>query len=1415
MAAAASLTSFASAAAMRSQWSSPVFHNPIHDGRHRDVFPLPSLAVEQISDRSVCREVQRRVLRRGQLAMRANQAIMALNSLFSGEPFGHCSGVVEEMSLLPLFQQRALSDIMAAVKRLGAPLHDTGPGALSTLRAAGSSYCEAESGVGDVVPLAFSDLSLPSKGVVGVDLLEALDGPLRAVVDDFEGAMLQDSSVWTAISRDASHLKPYSDPCLKHRKNFLKFVQLLFDRGLVSFTSNHRGFVGAFSVAKKSKIVDGVLKKRQRLVLDCRQTNQLFRPSPYTQLGSLASLCELQLPSGQQLYLSSADIQDCFYAVHIPEKMQEFFCLEGWLDASDIYNISRGALQLDDSVRYTPCFTVLPMGFSWSFYLVQQIHQSAVCRSLGIPESSLLKDGFPAPRLQKGEVLSMPYCDNIHSISMDPESCNFGKQKIVNELARLGFTIHEEEDAAVSFQTLGGEVDGAAGEVRMTRQRAWTLIRAFEYVAEHPVSPSTIQRLLGHAMFFSTLNRNGMAVFRKLYDFVERGGKTRRLTTSESRECKIFAGIIPLLFASIRRPWSDDVLCSDASPDGHGLCSRHLPTNVIDSIGRWNERWRYKRLEPEHWQPRQRALGLEPLEDVETVLGYNTGDYEDQYIVNNDDFPEVPNEVLYPGCWKTTLMGKWLDTTEHITVKEGRALVLCLKRLCRSVGNRDKRHLIFVDNLALALCISKGRAKNFTMLRICQQVSALSLVGSFSIRLRWVPSERNPADGPSRGQISPGSYSQTGPSSPPDNGQDSGRNSDHALAKAGSTSTVCANFGQQGAADAGFQEAELEGAEAEEWCDTRRSAAQETDHKDPCGSGIRHWPQSSNRSPDSTGDEVRLCGSEESVPAVLPQIREFLPGQRVAVAPRRPVRCNTRRLPGHFLLGGQVSCGRRKNGSGSRIHESQSSGKAPSVPSRSERVAARNASRQSPSSTKSAGGRYGNEAHCQRQKIDGTEANGRSRHLCTSWRIHRAQRQGCGAACDRRRAAIPVVCHSHSRSRRLEARQDRRVRQLDPIQQPTEGILGGDVVETVTDAEQCTAEPLSLHSRSVPKSFCRSWSLSGSSQSPSLPDKAWRSFRGPESERAGCNDCEESRKMGHRPEPEEIWKSRQNTAAAHQIVTKQSGVLSVVEQKHGSSPEGNSSSKEPLNGLGWTDLFSLNALPPKFSLEIFAGTARVTQCLSDHGLRAFPLDICLFPSHNVLDIHIEHRIIHWLVSHRIAFVWLGMPCTSFSRARKWDSLGPGPLRDVDNLWGFPWLSRTDKQKVEQGNALLRFTLRCMTVCEEHGIPYAIENPLSSFAWMMPPMKKFCSKFHPTEAVLDFCQYLEPWQKPTKILGNFWPLQQLTKRCRPFQGLCSMSCQPHVHLSGTDAAGNFMTLKAQPYPWALAAEVARLVAGAIH
>lgn len=79
-------------------------------------------------------------------------------------------------------------------------------------------------------------------------------------------------------------------------------------------------------------------------------------------------------------------------------------------------SMSQGHFLCDPEEIFSPCINVLPMGFSWSFCLVQHIHQASVIRSLGLSEEDLILDGRPPPALSEGKVLSMPYCDNIHCI---------------------------------------------------------------------------------------------------------------------------------------------------------------------------------------------------------------------------------------------------------------------------------------------------------------------------------------------------------------------------------------------------------------------------------------------------------------------------------------------------------------------------------------------------------------------------------------------------------------------------------------------------------------------------------------------------------------------------------------------------------------------------------------------------------------------------------------------------------------------------------------------------------------------------------------------------------------------------------------------------------------------------------------
>ena len=272
-------------------------------------------------------------------------------------------------------------------------------------------------------------------------------------------------------------------------------------------------------------------------------------------------------------------------------------------------------------------------------------------------------------------------------------------------------------------------------------------------------------------------------------------------------------------------------------------------------------------------------------------------------------------------------------------------------------------------------------------------------------------------------------------------------------------------------------------------------------------------------------------------------------------------------------------------------------------------------------------------------------------------------------------------------------------------------------------------EGLSIRRCRIPKELSRGWSAAGIQEFASVPKQARRCIGRLEQWRKRSSCCQGSGQVAHGPKCAKIWKGGENSKDDDRFITRTNGVLSVVSQKHREGAERDVASSPTMSQFGWQDVFRVSPQPQHFALEVFAGTARICSALQRRGLKCYPIDICLFPSHNVLDIHIEHILVHWLQSGRVNFIWFGMPCTSFSQARKHDGVGPGPLRDYDHLWGLPGLSRNDRQKVFTGNQLLRFTIRLLTLCEQFGIPYALENPYSSYAWHMPRWHDLFANFN--------------------------------------------------------------------------------------
>lgn len=203
------------------------------------------------------------------------------------------------------------------------------------------------------------------------------------------------------------------------------------------------------------------------------------------------------------------------------------------------------------------------------------------------------------------------------------------------------------------------------------------------------------------------------------------------------------------------------------------------------------------------------------------------------------------------------------------------------------------------------------------------------------------------------------------------------------------------------------------------------------------------------------------------------------------------------------------------------------------------------------------------------------------------------------------------------------------------------------------------------------------------------------------------------------------------------------------------------------------------------------------------------------PQFDLTDRKVQRDIFKLLQSGQVVYVWLGTPCNSWSRARRNDNRGPGPLRDDDQyIYGYPWLKQHDMQKVHVGNTLMRFSARIFRYCLNNNIPVTLENPHTSRLWLAPPIRHLVNHKQTEYVHTDFCQDNMPWRKRTGLLTAHVSLRSKCRRCAGKRGVCSRTQQRHEQLVGT-SGGKFKTLIAQPYPVSLCARVATAFAYTVN
>ena len=180
-------------------------------------------------------------------------------------------------------------------------------------------------------------------------------------------------------------------------------------------------------------------------------------------------------------------------------------------------------------------------------------------------------------------------------------------------------------------------------------------------------------------------------------------------------------------------------------------------------------------------------------------------------------------------------------------------------------------------------------------------------------------------------------------------------------------------------------------------------------------------------------------------------------------------------------------------------------------------------------------------------------------------------------------------------------------------------------------------------------------------------------------------------------------------------------------------------------------------------IECLVGSARLTAACESAGLEAFGIDHKgnrHKPEGRVVTLDLSapsdqqpiKDMLH--LGSNVVFIWFGFPCGTMSRARgiplASGKPGPQPLRSEQLPRRLPNLSPADAAKVASANTLVDFARACITLCDDAGIKWGIENLQRSLLWWFPELIELIAVDRMPKTIdVTYVRRVHVWRRATQ------------------------------------------------------------------
>ena len=1439
--------------------------------RERKLFPLPFFACPS-KKAGFSRAVQQRRNRIRRGVENKNEAIFALNWLADTCSPGSVDGGPSPMQGQVMQRVDGLIECQKPSGCIERPEE-----ALKTLLKGGSPY--DMSTTSDSLASYQSELvSLPADIRGCPDLESVLPHSHRQFLEEKAELMIKPPE---EIEKGGL-VQPYWDPRLRfNKKAYNSLVKRLHSIGYFNYTTKPMCRVGVFFVWKSSRT-------KLRMITDARRSNACFRDPPGVSLmtgeglGKIEVVFEDAVWTTQEMldsvstFIGLSDVRDCFHRMRVPGWLSRFFAWEAV--PAHVVGLTGQCIdgkELGHNDAVFPCAGSLCQGFSWSLYFAQRANEF-LCQSINpLAEAKLSNDrGGPiVMRIGKNSEAKTHfyvYVDNLGVISSDRKAVEDAMDGLQVCFNSLGLQLHATEISDGYVEALGCVLDGGSMQSRVNPKRLWRIHHGIKaLLGRGRCTGKTLEVIIGHCTFLGLLRRSSLSVFHSVYGFIHKNYfVVEKLWSSVVKELRCFMGVCFLLTQDWWRPWNRAVTSSDSSLSGYGVSQAWWPADVVAEAGRQSERSRFRRRESH--SARESALTAAGFH----FDGQRWGPFDTEGLKRlaeagweiDRQFQEIPAFGLKREHWLPKFWGAWKHR-ENIGILEARTVLKAVKRFCLTRFGHDVRHLHLCDNLGVVLSIERSRSKNYKLLKIIRCISAFLLARNVSLSIRWIPSELNFSDEPSRvfdeeesklliDLIQSDDFGGVSSRVPPEprHEQQTHTSVESDTCRSSAAASATCKEEDKGVITEG-------GSGSAHW----EISTKQEPHSGCC-SFSRQKPEGEEGDSHSSGLSRSHEGPEREQGEAIPCRGRFRSDReyfiRMGGRERRKEKAHTAKKE----KAESAEAGRLRNDSGETRPESSGSCQCDKEGERELRFKVEGDTG------------FGSEVKSEHRRGEGRglhagfpvqrEVSGRRRQSLRRLRNGSTNGQEANVWKARRQASSEGM-------EKLEG-----MAKVVPISLKACIPVSSVVCSELADGLQWP--PLQGYFQPYPTFDLSSTRSTSQTQETGVGKTGGRCDRllEPRDEFHRDFRCFQSGGEGrfhpsrlgvapvHRADPGKneqgpkeglcvglrLWGVPQRVSTGLRRAPHRSGALpspsfravdrpGVKEQRvGGGEKEGrlaHATKRDEIreggtigshvakvrcriaDGLqggrtasgGHNPRPSLSSYQPTkmtcrkgYFADFFAGVGGVARAARSLGFSTREWEILHGDSSDLTRPSVLKKIRADIKSKKLIAAMFAPPCSTFSTARDRTRV----IRNRLHPWGFSDLPEYELEKIRLGNACFKATLKIIRWLDEERIPWILENPHSSKAWYLPEIQALLTSDHTQVIVTDFCQYGKPWRKRTRLLAGNVDMDDF-KRCERIcvgvKGCCSRTQKPHVHLTGSSSKGIPMTRVAQPYPSRLCHDLA--------